>query len=128
MKKQEKEMMINEFQKQFQYYLLSGEESEVERTLLQGERRMMKLFFTNKEINLIENNVRVTSDYIKECFLVIESWLRQIEKEQGETELLFTWDLDGLNKVYSHYDWLLKEYKELGLALNNTYRAFERVA
>jgi hypothetical protein len=128
MRQNEKQSMIELYTKQFNYYLLSGEQSESERLLLQGQKQMLQLFFTSKEINAIENNIRVTSKYKKDYFLNIESWLRQIEKEQGEKEILFSWNKEGIEKVYNHYDWLLEEYNGFKLALTNTFNVLNKAA
>ena len=49
MRQNEKEMMIKEYQKQFNYFLLSNGKSEREKDLLNGQKQMMKLFFSNKK-------------------------------------------------------------------------------
>jgi hypothetical protein len=128
MRQNEKQSMIELYTKQFNYYLLSGEQSESERLLLQGQKQMLQLFFSPKEINAIENNIRVTSKYKQDYFLNIESWLRQIEKEQGEKEILFSWNMEGIEKVYNHYDWLLEEYNGFKLALQNTFNVLNKAA
>lgn len=126
MKQNEKQAMIQTYQTQFKHYLLSNG-SETEKLLLQGQRKMMELFFTEKEINAIENNVRVTNQYIKSFFENIESWITTLAKEKGEKEILFTWDIEGLNNIYDYYDIYFNEYKGFKLAIENTIQALQRV-
>lgn len=127
MRQNEKQAMIQTYQTQFKHYLLSNG-SETEKLLLQGQRQMMKLFFTDKEINTIENNIRVTSLYLKSFFENVESWITTLAKEKGEKEILFTWDIEGLNSVYNHYDIYFDEYKGFKLAIENTIQALKRAA
>jgi hypothetical protein len=126
MKATEKQMMINTYKDQFALYLHS--ESDFEKLQLNGMKSMLKLFFSEKEINQIENSVRVTNEYRKDLFQVVESWLRQIEKEQEIKEYLFTWDMKGLKKVKFNYDYILEEYKGLKGAIEILENTLQRAA
>jgi hypothetical protein len=126
MRKQEKEIMINTYKEQFARYMVN--ESDFEKLQLDGQKTMMKLFFTDKEINAIENSVRITNEYLKEQYLNIESWLHQIEKEQGIKEFLFSWDKEGIKKVNRNYNWLFEDYKGLKLSIEMIEKSLQKAA
>jgi hypothetical protein len=112
MKKQEKEMMISLYKEQFNYFLLSGEQSESEKLRLNGMKQMLVLFLTKQEIATIENKLRITKEYKQSYFESVESWQRQIEKEIGEKAFPFSWTVEGIEQVKSAYDWVYETYKE----------------
>jgi hypothetical protein len=128
MKSNEKQAMINTYKNQFNHYLMSNG-SEYEELQLNGMKNMMELFFSKKEINSIENEIRINNNqYRKDLFLVVESWLTQIEKEKGVKEYLFTWDMKGLKKVKFNYDYLLDEYKGLRGAIEILENTLQKAA
>jgi hypothetical protein len=72
MKANEKTQMINLYKDQYGLFLHS--ESEQSKLQLDGMKSMLQLFFTKKEINSIENEVRIQGNqYRKDLFQVVES-------------------------------------------------------
>lgn len=128
MKRSEKQAMINLYKEQFSQYMVTS--SDYAQLQLDGMKGMMELFFTKKEINTIENEIRIEgSQYRKDLFLVVESWLQQIEREHpSQKEYLFTWDIKGLKKVKFHYDFLLDEYKGLKGAIEILENTLQKAA
>jgi hypothetical protein len=127
MRANEKQMMIDTYKQQFKHFLVSNG-SDFERLQLDGMKTMLKLFFSDMEIMSIENSVRVTSKYAISHFESIESWLRQIEKEQGITAVPFSWDNKGLDKIEMGYDFLFTEYKGFKTAFELAYKAINKEA
>jgi hypothetical protein len=131
MRANEKQMMIDTYKDQFNYYFLSGEKSERELTRLNAMKDMMKLFFTKQEIMNIENSVRITSVYGKSHFESLESWQRQIEKEQGLKAFPFSWTIEGLELIEQEYDFIynsMDQYKGMKIALDFAYKTLNKEA
>lgn len=115
----EKELMINEYKKQFSFCLsFNNVTNQYE---LDGMRRMMFLFFEKSEILNIENTTKVTKEHHRDLFLNIESWLRQIHNNFGGDVPLFEWGYMGVRRIYNSYDWVfeLEEYKGFLLAIED---------
>lgn len=130
MRQNEKQAIINLYEKQFNYYLLSGEQSETERISLNAMKEMLLLFFTKQEVMTIENNIRITSLYSKSHFESIESWQRQIEREQGVKTFPFPWTKQGLDMIEEQYDYIysMDQYKGMKTALDFAYKTLNKAA
>lgn len=130
MKANEKKAMIDLYKNQFNYYIQSND-SDYERLQVNAMKQMLNLFFSKKEIMDIENSVRITNEYVKGYFENIESWLRQIEKEQQIEAVIFSWDNKGLELIEDQYDWLYNtnnDYKGLKLAMDFAYKVINKEA
>jgi hypothetical protein len=134
MRANEKQMMIEAYENEFKHLLALENmkmDTDRQKAIIMGQKSMLKLFFSAKEINTIENKIRVNGNgYLTDRFENIESWLRTIEKDMGEKEILFTWDIEGVENVTNHYDWLMNDekYRGLFLTLNMTMESLEKRA
>jgi hypothetical protein len=118
--------MINAYKQQLTYYF-NNPVSEMERLLLDGQRTMMKLFFTVEEIQRIENEMRVNENkIIIEYMENIESWTKTIEGKK----IYFEWNFKGLDFIESYLDYTegTEEYRKFKLALQLTRDLLEKKA
>lgn len=127
MNKTERLELIRTYSKQYGHYLIFKDEQEKLR--LQGQRDIMKIFFTPKEIKTFENHERVKNVNDRVYFVNLESWVKQVNKEYNEPEMLFDWTREGVIRVENTYDWLLTEekYKGFALAIEDTLERLEKM-
>lgn len=125
MNMKEKRMLIEEYQVCFSGYLsFPTHENE---SMWYAQKRIMKLFFTTKEILCFENELRINSNYYSEFFESIESWMDMANNQYHiEQEVPFTWDEHGLKLVEQSYDWLFKDEEYKGF-LNALVLAFNKL-